>query len=108
MSIFVCEKFIGTKIENLSICIDEIQLCVVKAQLHHEFLLIIGIYRSHSGRVPNFIVTLEKFYEHPNFLNSRTVFIAGDLNINILNETNSNVINFMSSFSLNNFYRQIS
>ena len=103
ISIFICEQFIGTKIENLSICNDEIQSCAVKVQLNHEFILIIGIYRPHSGTVPNFIETLESFYEHPDFLNSRTVFIAGDFNINILNENNSNVINLCRLCSLNLF-----
>ena len=83
ISIFVCEKIVGTKIVNLSICNDEVQSCAVKVQLSHEFLFIFYIYGPHSGTVSNFIETLESFYEHPDFLNCRTVFIAGDFNINI-------------------------
>ena len=103
INIFICEKFVSTKTENLSICKDEIQSCEVKVQLNHEFLLIIGIYRPHSGTVLNFIETLESFYEHPDFLKSWPVFIAGDFNINILSENNSNVIIFMSSLQSNFF-----
>ena len=103
ISLFVCDKLVITKIENLSICDDEIQSCAVKVQLNHEFLLIIGIYRPHSGTIPNFIETLESFYEHPDFQNSRTVFIADDFNINTINENNSNVINFMPSLLSKSF-----
>ena len=88
ISIFICEKFIGTKIENLPICDDEVQSCAVKAQLNHELFLIVGIYRPHSVTVPYFIETLESFNENPDFLNSKTVFISGDFNINIPNENN--------------------
>ena len=91
------KKFFGTKIENLSICNDEIQLCAVNVQFNHEFLLIIAIYRQHSVTVPNIIKTLESFYEHPDFQNSRTFFIADDFNNSILNESDSNVIDIMSS-----------
>ena len=61
ISIFVCEKNVGTKIENISICSNyEIQSCAVEVPLNHGFILMFGLYRPHSGTFPNFIETLEQ------------------------------------------------
>ena len=49
--------------------------------------------------VSNFIDTLETYYEHPDFRNSKKKFIAGDFNTNILKENSSNVINFLPTIT---------
>ena len=103
ISILVREKFFGTNIENLSTCNDEIQSCAVEIPLNHGFLLVIGICHPHSGTVPNFNETLESSYERPDFQNRRNIFIAVGFGINILNENNSNVINFTSSVQSKSF-----
>ena len=105
VSVFSNERIYNAhKIEELSVCKENIETCVV--EIKSKFTgstshVIIGVYRPpNTGPIDYFILELETILSNA-YLNSKTVIIAGDMNINVLNLENNEVngyLNCMSSF----------
>ena len=82
ISIF-CRNFLAAnQIENLSFCNADIEICVVEFKLNHMNFIVIAVYRPPQGSKSNFIQHLDETLSAIN-VNSSTVLISGDFNINL-------------------------
>ena len=102
------QSYLSQKIECLSICTDSIETCVVEMFKKGEAgrncsLFIADVYRPPStGNIDEFLIELENILEN-SILQNKTVFLAGDLNINILNQDDHAVNQYLSCMS-SHFY----
>lgn len=100
VSVYLKSQFEFKLLKELSVCNETIETCTVKVEMNNYYMIIIGIYRPHSGSVEDFILALEALTENPIVRNSKLVLITGDLNINLIDENSSdtkNLISFMQS-----------
>lgn len=96
-----CYKYV--KLEELSSCGDNIETCVVRVDLLGGTVCIIGVYRPHLGTNENFISALDSILESQIVKNSKLVIIAGDMNINLLDENCPETQNYLSYLQSKHF-----
>ena len=80
----------------MSICNQLIETCTVKVDLDEGYMIIIGIYRPHSGTILDFTEQLDGMCDLAFVQNSKIVLLAEDFNINISDNSSFPVSNFMS------------
>ena len=97
ISVFTKNELVAKKIDSMSICNDLIETCTVQVDLDEGYIIIMGIYRPHSGTILEFTEQLDGMCDPPIVQNSKIVILAGDFNINILDSSNLPVSNFMST-----------
>jgi hypothetical protein len=96
VSVFCKRDLPVDKIEYLCNCSPTIESCVVKIRLNAEILYIIAIYRPHSDTIENFTSQLDSMLQNSLFSGNK-VFLAGDLNIDLLSDNCRHVSGFVSS-----------
>ena len=102
VSVFCNSKYNSVKINELSLCISEVEVCVVKIDFKHCYVVVIGIYRPPSQSIPLFINKLEMICQHEVIKNASLAFIAGDMNINLNNPDSPYLDDYLAClFSLN-------
>ena len=82
------------KIDTLSVCNTTIETCVAKIYRKDDISIehfIVGVYRPHTDTEENFINALQDILSN-QLLHDKTVIIAGDMNINLL-DCNNNCVN---------------
>ena len=87
------------RVDSLCLCTNTIETCVVETKLHGTTVFVIGVYRLHTDTVENFSIALGSLLNSP-ILRNKTILLAGDLNINLLNtdsQPTENFINMMYS-----------
>ena len=97
ISVFTKDELVAKKIDSMSICNELIESCTVQVDLDEGYMIIIGIYRPHSGTILDFTEQLDGMCDLPIVQNSKFVILAGDFNINILDNSSFPVSNFMST-----------
>ena len=107
ISVFTKNELVAKKIDSMSICNDLIETCTVQVDLDEGYMIIIGIYRPHSGTILEFTEQLDGMCDLPIVQNSKFVILAGDFNINILNSSSLPVSNFMSTMQSKYFFPTI-
>ena len=97
-----------SKIENLSLCNAHIETCVaeVSSLQSNGQIIIVGVYRPPRGSVSDFLIELEGILSSI-FLQNKSVIIAGDININITNENDVVVDQYLSLLNSLNFLSAI-
>jgi hypothetical protein len=83
-------------VDSLSVCNKTIETCTVKIKLNKEILIIVGIYRPHSDSIENFSFVLNRLLESRYLLKSK-VCLAGDFNVNILDDESDANISFVNT-----------
>ena len=105
ISIFVKLCFVSNVIDDLCICNENIESCVVRISVDKSIFYAVGIYRPHSGTIEAFTNELERILCDPLIRNG-LIIIAGDMNIN-LNLTSPPVLNYTATLSSLNFFSLI-
>ena len=103
VSIF-CNSFLYSmkKMNDLCFCNEAIESCVAELTLKKDVSLkhfIVAIYRPPNGNIDEFVTTLNLVLSN-EALKDKKIFIAGDMNINIMAQTNEsdNYLNMLHSF----------
>ena len=96
VSIFVHSSLISEKMEDLCFSNDTIESCVVNLNFRSGNIIIFAVYRPHSQSIASFN---EMFFNilDSNILSGKKLLIAGDLNINLLDENENNNHEFICS-----------
>lgn len=82
ISVFCRNSYKLHKIDELCICNDTIETCVVRVDFQRKSLYIVGIYRPHSDSVENFAGALGSILDGP-VLKNKTILVAGDMNVDL-------------------------
>ena len=101
VSVFTRNDITAKKLDRFSYASDNIEVCVVEANISEQFYYIIAVYRPHGGTISNFTVELEQILSNSLLRNKRCI-IAGDFNINlgVSNFANLNFIDSMRSYHM--------
>lgn len=83
--IFCKNEIENCKIENLSICSDNIESCTVSITSLNKKYNICAIYRPHSGNIQGFTDELGIILSHESMVNKNTI-LTGDFNIDLLKD----------------------
>jgi len=102
VSVFCKSDIRCVKLENFSFGTGTIEVCTVRIDVGSSSIYLVAIYRPHSDTVTNFIEALEKIIQD-QLLNRAKIVIAGDLNINLLNDSCGDVQNFIYTLQSLNF-----
>ena len=98
-----------TKIETLSVCNRTIETCVARIYRKDNILMehiIVGVYRPHTDTMENFIHALQEILTN-NLLHNKTVIIAGDMNINLLNPNDVHVNQYLCMLNSLNYVQAV-
>ena len=107
VSIFSLKSLNPIKITSCCQSHEDLEVCVVKCKHAGDIFYVIGIYRPPDGNITNFFIRLNEVLEQ-NFIRNSRVTLTGDLNLNILNESDARVLEFMSLMNCFHFYPTIS
>ena len=81
-----CEDFIysyhAVQMNDYSICTEDSEICVIRFNMNQRKIIVIGVYRPPQGSKINFIQDLDAILSDLD-INSSTVFVTGDFNINL-------------------------
>ena len=88
-SIYVNKDLPSRKIQNLCYVNDTIEVCVVEVIINKEPIIMIGVYRPHSGTIEDFTNELEILLQNRIVRNKRCC-MAGDFNIDLLQDNDVN------------------
>ena len=103
VSVFCSNRITMSDIEFLSRSEESIESCAVEFVLGGMKIIIIGIYRPPTGNVIDFITILESMLNSID-LETSTVVISGDFNINLTDSEDRNTLQLSSAlFSLHFF-----
>ena len=97
------------KLESLSVCNTTIETCVARIYRRDNILMehfIVGVYRPHTDTVENFIHSLQEILTS-NLLRNKTVIIAGDMNINLLNLNDNHVNQYLCTLNSLNYIQTV-
>ena len=94
VSVYVRNSIQSELVSYHSYCSDVIEICTVKIVVGDFSCFILAIYRPHSGSINDFITVLNSILSDSKISKS-ICFLAGDLNINLLNESQE-IIDFFS------------
>ena len=103
ISVFVREHYRTSKLANLDFCSETIECNAVIVKVRNIELVIIGIYRPHSGSVEDFSSSLEEILNSPDIPRNSNIIITGDINIDLLNENLAGFDVFSSLMSTMHF-----
>ena len=92
VSVFVKDLYVCDVLSEFSLSNDTIESCTVRITIGKIDLVIVGIYRPHIGRIMEFCESLGSLLSSSEL--SKDVCVLGDLNINLLNQENSDVMHF--------------
>ena len=95
VSVFTLNTMDSIKIDELSWCTDSIESCVVKIMYESSSVYIVGIYRPPRGSIESFILLLETLLSS-DLLRNKFVIFAGDINVDLLNGSGSNTIDYLN------------
>ena len=101
VSIFCLDDYHAIKLDNACIINDDIETCAIRVKINNLSLTILGVYRPPSGHKGNFIITLESII-YSGVLNSDFIIVSGDMNINLLQDSDD-VKNYNSMLRSMNF-----
>ena len=107
VSIFIDSNLESNQLKIFSKCNDNIECCSVKISIEGGYMLLIGIYRPHSGTIEELINELESFYVTDYFKDSKLTIFAGDWNVNLLNPNGLDVQRLTSSLQSHCFIPSI-
>ena len=97
----MADNFSSSKIESVSFCSQNLEVCCIKTKIHGNDLRIVGVYRPHGGNIESFISELESVLNEGSMTN-KSVIVLGDFNIDLVGENNENdrnlLMNLMYSF----------
>ena len=96
VSVFCRNKFSIDKLISLSVCTPVVETCVVQVKLGTNNLVILGVYRPPSGNVLDFLSDLNDILLSP-LLKNKSIIVAGDCNIDLLDINSSSVAAYMAS-----------
>ena len=97
VSVFCEDNFCFNKIESISVMYDHIETCAVKVNIgQNKYLVILAVYRPPSESEQNFVDSLCTLLTDSTVTHADTVFLAGDMNINILNLDSIATCHYMS------------
>ncbi|KAI3381853.1 hypothetical protein SNEBB_006345, partial [Seison nebaliae] len=97
VSLFVSRDMQAHKIDQLSLCTETIESCVVSLSIGKDNLKIVAIYRPHSDSIENFSDALNSLLLHELLTNS-PIIVTGDFNIDLLRqEVSRNILNFINN-----------
>ena len=99
VSVYYSNKFQGHKIDELSVCNDTIESCVVCINFNGKKLIIFGLYRPHSGSNENFIAMLDEMLHSPLIRDNDMILIVGDMNLNISDQSSPIVDRYFATLS---------
>ena len=97
VSLFISERFNSDKVANFSVCDINIESCAVKVHTHTGYVLILALYRPHSGTVEQFSQALDGISNHEISQRSEVIVVCGDININTSSQTTRDVNDLLSS-----------
>ena len=75
--------------------------------MNKRSLLILGVYRPHIGTVENFTTAVGRMLSHPIIRGSYLSIVAGDMNINLCDSSNSSINLYETCLSSFNFFPTI-
>ena len=102
VSVFVSRNFNSFRVNELCLCTDDIESCVVKISSGALTFFIIGIYRPPRGSIENFLLSIENLF-NSILLNNKFIIFTGDINIDLLDTEGNNTMNYLNlmySFNL--------
>ena len=105
ISIFVKNNYAANPIDELCVCNENIESCVVRISVGTFIFHAVGIYRPHSGTIESFTNELEEILCNP-LINNGLVIVAGDMNVN-LNLSSSSVLNYAATLNSLNYFSLI-
>ena len=105
VSVFVDCKLKSHKIvdDNISVCNDNCETCVVNVKYGREIFTIIAVYRPPSGDPIYFSDFIQNLLNSSKIRNSK-IILTGDLNLNLLNLNCNTVMNFMTQLQSYHFW----
>ena len=111
VSVFVdSTKYNVTKIDNLSVCSSTIETCTTKIlplnRSNNDEFIVIAVYRPHTDSIENFIDALHNILTN-NVLHNKTIFIAGDMNIDLTNYDSSFSVEYLNMLHSLNYFPAI-
>ena len=93
VSIYVKNEFKSEKIDNFSFANLNIEVCTVKVTMATTNVILIGVYRPHSGTLENFNDYIVGILDSINSLSSNTCILTGDFNFDLLRcDLGSNIL----------------
>ena len=106
VSIYTGDYLCSRKLENLCYANRDIEICTVEIIIKKEPIYILGVYRPHSGTIESFCEEIGGILQNPLFRNRRCA-IAGDFNINLMQENSENS-RFVGTLQSHHFFPVIS
>ena len=110
VSVFTNSSMYGIqKVELLSKCNMTIETCVARIYRKDDISMehfIVGVYRPHTDTADNFTDALQEILTN-NLLQNKTVIIAGDININILDLNDNHANHYLCMLSSLNYIQTI-
>ena len=83
ISIFCRDGIRGEKIEDLSFCLDFLEICVVRLKFNSQTYFVIGIYRPPNGCKDSFLSKINEILQNSNFGNASKILLVGDMNLDL-------------------------
>ena len=102
VSIFIKSNFNSKLISQFSFSNIDIEVCTIEVILNNKPVILIGIYRPHSGTIFNFNNVLNSILDN-NTIRGKLCILLGDFNINILND-DVPVNSFIHNLQSGHFY----
>ena len=100
----LCKNSLQSKqIRSLSHCEPHIESCAINIETGNETSTILGIKWPPQVDIDLFLLSLEHILEHDLVKNSKTIIIAGDINIDLLNQNSTAVQKFKSGMHSHHF-----
>ena len=105
VSLYVRSAFSPVHLPQLSFSSDCLEAVAAQfAAQKGKRDVVISVYRPPSTSVPDFIVKLEALIKKARELNVQNVYIAGDINIDLLKKEKQDTINLVNLMHTYNFY----
>ena len=97
VSVFFERMFSGRKLDDLSFCNADIEICSCLVHITGgDYLVIIGIYRPNSGSISNFISILDSLSNNKTLKKAKQIFLAGDINLNFSSQNDVQTDNYLA------------
>ena len=95
VSIFCTNVFNSVKIESLSFVKDPIETCCSKIYINqNDYIIVLAIYRPPNESIPEFLTELEIILKNSILTSALHILLAGDVNLNLLDQESVAVNNF--------------
>ena len=95
VSIFCRQDLNVETLDHLSVCNQTIETMTINIVFPGDKIALVAVYRPHSGTIENFSHQLHGILHNNSIANQKTV-IAGDLNINLLNQQSETIQTFIN------------